>query len=497
MYKVDQEAIEQYGMTSELLMENAGRAIVEQLLTKLTPDMKTLVLVGSGNNGGDGFVIGRYLYNLGFDVRVVQVVPDQKIKGAAAIHKSILNQFGCPIIRFNGEKSIKASIEHADIIVDALLGIGYRGSLSEPFYSLIKAVNQSSAKTIAIDLPSGVPAESDPYFSTAIQADLTYCIEAPKPSAFIEHYASYYGDWHTVHIGLPVTLIQKYSKDVWTREKANLTVLRRDKHSHKGNHGKGIAVGGSKEMPGAITLTAKSALRAGLGLLTVVTFDEVKQTVANHVPEVIYHLLAADLTDEWLANYQLIINNVHAVVIGMGMGRLALAERLVRTTLSVKQPLIIDGDGLYHIKDKLELIAERDHPTILTPHPGEMARLVDKTIDQVKSNPFHTAEQFARQYNVFVVLKGAYTIITDPEGNQTINTTGNAGLAKAGSGDCLAGIILAQLCQKQPIQQALANACFIHGLAADLAVKHSHSNIDLLATDVIENLSEAFRTCLN
>lgn len=491
MYEIERKAIDYYQLPGVLLMENAGRAIANKLMKKLTVDSKVVVFVGGGNNGGDGFVIARTLINADFKVTVIQVVDDQKIKGDAKQHKVIFSQFGGTVLDRKQLDRDPSLMAEADLIVDAMLGIGFKGVLQEPYVSVIGQVNQAHAQVIAVDLPSGLPAEMSEADSIAIQADYTYCIEVPKPSAFIEQYANFYGEWDVVKIGLPKTLIEASQKDVWTLEKVRQTLPRRAKHSHKGSHGNGLVIGGSELMPGAVRLTSRAALRSGLGLLSIATDRAVIPLVSSDVTEATF--IDLDHHNQDLSKQ---FERFDAMVIGMGMGRTERTEAMVKTAFASEQTVIIDADGLYFAKDELTTIRNRQAPTILTPHPGEMAMLIDQSIDQIKRNPFELAKDFAMKNQLYLVLKGAYTIVTDPNGNQTINTTGNAGLAKGGSGDCLAGIILAQVMQKQSVLTSLANACFIHGLAADLAIDQSHTPIDLLATDVIEFLPDAIHTCL-
>ncbi|MBM7542897.1 NAD(P)H-hydrate dehydratase [Amphibacillus cookii] len=495
MYEIDRKAVEDYRIPGELLMENAGRAIVNQLFDQLFLEMKIVVLVGSGNNGGDGFVVARTLLNCGYHVDVVQTVANDRIKGDAAKHKDRLLCFDCPIHIVDDQQAYQAIIDEADLVVDAMLGIGFKGPLTDPYRKLINQINQGEAKVVAIDLPSGVPAQSDAFDPFAVQADVTICIEAPKPSAFIEKYAGYYGAWKVVEIGIPKALITASSKQVWTLDKVNKTLPKRAKHGHKGSYGKGLVIGGSKEMPGSVRLTAKAALRGGSGLVTVATSKEALPIIANDLTEATFEQCPVE-NDVSETDVQGLADRFDALVIGMGMGRSEQTSQLIQAMVKTNKPLIIDADGLYFVKDLLDDLKKRSSPTILTPHPGEMAMLLNQTIEDVKADPFQIAEKFSKRYQVYLVLKGPYTIITDPFGCQIINTSGNPGLAKGGSGDCLAGIILAQLMQKQSLLNGLANACYIHGLAADIAINERHSTMDLLATDIIDYLPQAFRTCL-
>lgn len=492
MYHIDRKAMKDYQLSGVLLMENAGRAIAEKIQANLTKETKVVVLIGAGNNGGDGFVIARNLINLGFKLDVIQVATDGQITGDAAEHKNIFTKFNHAIINVDQTELCQTVIQSADLIIDAMLGIGFQGLLREPYCSIVEEINTLQTKVIAVDIPSGIPAETTNEPVIAIKADLTYCIEAPKPSAFIERYASFYGEWEVVEIGLPKILLENSQKEIWTLEKVKQTLPRRVRHSHKGSHGRGLVIGGTKEMPGAARLTANAALRSGVGLLSVATTKETLPLVASGVTEATFIDLdnsQVDLSDE--------IKLFDAIAVGMGMGRSCQAESMIDVILKSDKPVVIDADGLYYLKNHFSELKNRSAPTILTPHPGEMAMLTDQSVEQVKNNPFEIAKSFAVKHQIYLVLKGAYTIVTDPNGNQTINQTGNPALAKGGTGDCLAGIVLAQLMQKSTIRASLANACYIHGLAADLAILQDHSTIDFLATDLIDFLPKAFRTCLN
>lgn len=495
MYEIDRIAIEEKGLSGTILMENAGRAMAELLMNQINKETKIVVLVGSGNNGGDGFVLARTLVNLGYQVETIQVVANERIQGDARFHKEIFLQYGCPLTLFEKIEASKEAILTADLIVDALLGVGVTGKLRAPYNQIIPLVNQAKSRIVSIDLPSGVPAETSEAFEMAVKADQTYIVEVPKLSAFIERYAEYYGKWKTVSIGLPKDgFDQVKTRRTWEGTDIVTTLPARNRFSHKGKHGKGLVIGGSALMPGSIAMTAKAALRAGAGLLTVATVPEAISSVAAHITETTFHSLSEKsgvITGGTDLNYA----DYDAIVIGMGMGRASDTQQFTqRVVAEANVPLLIDADGLYHIRNDLDMLKARTAPTILTPHPGEMATILGCSVQDVLENPFACAERFAKTYQVHLLLKGAYTIVTDPVGDQFVNVTGNEGLAKGGSGDCLAGVILAMVMQEQPLTAAISNSCYIHGKAAELLVENEHSTYDLLATDVIEAIPLVFRT---
>lgn len=495
MYEIDRIAMEEKGLHGCILMETAGRAIAEKVKKHTSKSNKIIVLVGSGNNGGDGFVIARTLFNQDYLVEVIQLVANDKIKGDALYHKNVYEQYGGIVHLYSIDSH--TVIEMADVIIDAMLGIGVHGKVRYPFNEIITTVNNSHNLIVSVDIPSGIPAENDPEFETAVKANFTYVIEAPKLSAFVTGYAPYYGEWEVVSIGLPIDAFESVrERRTWDQSDVTATLPKRDRFAHKGSHGKGLIIGGSRLMPGSVTMTAKAALRSGTGLLTIGTEKDAIPSIASQCSEATFIDLSAE--DGWLGAVNAIkASNYDAIAIGMGMGREKATSEFTKQILrEAKVPVLVDADGLSHIKDDLSILKGRSYPTIVTPHPGEMAMLLNCSIADVVASPFKVAKAFAEKYHVYLVLKGTYTIVTDPSGNQWINTTGNQGLAKAGSGDCLSGIILAMIMQDQAISDALSNSCYIHGKSAELLVEDSHSTYDLIATDVIEGIPSVFRAFL-
>ena len=494
MYEIDRVAMEEKGLHGIVLMENAGRAIAEKVKTHASKQDRILVLVGSGSNGGDGFVVARTLSNQGYQVEVVQLVADDKIKGDALYHKKVYEQYGNLITPFRAS-CVLTNISKATIIVDAMLGIGIKGQLRPPFKEVINAVNHAPGMTIAVDIPSGVPAETNHDFDVAVKADYTYVVEMPKLSAFTPAYAQFYGRWNIVSIGLPLDASpHELIRRTWEADDVQATLPKRERSAHKGSHGKGLIIGGSSLMPGSIAMTAKAALRSGVGLLTVATVGSAIPSIAAQCSETTFMHLADE--DGWIKiDQEIDMDSYDAIAIGMGMGRDSNTSNYTKNVLrQAELPVIVDADGLHHVKGDLDILQKRSSPTILTPHPGEMAMLLDCSIATILENPFDIAKKFAEKYQVYLVLKGAYTIVTDPSGNQWVNTTGNPGLAKGGSGDVLSGITLAMVLQPQSISEALVNSCYLLGKSADLLVKECHSTYDLIASDVIEGLPSVFRT---
>ncbi|QTM98123.1 NAD(P)H-hydrate dehydratase [Sediminibacillus dalangtanensis] len=494
MYEADRYAMETIGIEGKLLMENAGRAIADKAAERMSKTMRILVMCGSGSNGGDGFVIARTLLNWGYTVRVFQLAPDGKITGDAAYHKQLYQNIDGKIERWESAANLVVALQESDVVIDAMLGIGVTGKLRPPYDQAVETVNEAGLPVISVDIPSGVPADEGHDGFDGITADHTVIVAEPKQSLFAQQTASYYGSWEVVDIGLPSRACADSGRYVWGMEETRAHLGERGRFSHKGSHGKALLIGGSQEMPGSITLTTKAALRGGSGLVTTGTVPQVIPSIAAHCAEATYLSLNADGRGR-IVLQDVDVSGYDALAVGMGMGREQATADFTRKLVSeAKIPVLVDADGLHHLKQDMRILTQRRHPSILTPHPGEMAMLTGFGVKDIIQRPFATSRQFAIEYGVYLVLKGSFTIVTDPEGNQWVNTSGNAGLAKGGSGDALSGILLAQVMQQQNIQQALSTGCYIHGMSADQQVTGNHSMHDLTASDVIDGLASVFRT---
>ncbi|WP_018932007.1 bifunctional ADP-dependent NAD(P)H-hydrate dehydratase/NAD(P)H-hydrate epimerase [Gracilibacillus lacisalsi] len=493
MYEIDRYAIEKGGIEGKVLMENAGSQVAQQIIQSYDNNQKVAIVVGSGNNGGDGFVIARYLAEYSYDVSVFQLVADHKIKGDAAFHKALWLNTSDKLVHVADSHQLKQRLVDCDIVIDAILGIGVSGAIREPIRSMIDVINHLPVEKISVDIPSGLPANDGIEVDLAIHADQTYIIEAPKETAFCEEASIYYGVWKTVKIGIPQIAYAKHaSKQRWCIKNVRATFPKREKYAHKGSNGRGLVIGGQQTMPGAIVLAARAALRSGAGLVTVATIKENLPIVSSSCIEATYHLLP-NLTDRLTDRDLEAFEKIDAITFGMGIGR-DDSQLLSDLIEKLDKPLLIDADGLYHAKPLLETLLQHKAPIVVTPHYGEMAMLTNKTVPEVKRSPFSISRQFAEKYQVYVVLKGKHTIITAPNGEQIVSDQGNAGLAKGGTGDVLSGILLTMIMQHEELLPALANGCYLHGTSADYLVEDNHTERDLLATDVIEGLSQVFRT---
>ncbi|TGA97869.1 NAD(P)H-hydrate dehydratase [Sporolactobacillus shoreae] len=481
MQAIDRYTIGQIGLGGPLLMENAGRAVYDELAPNLKKGEKICVVLGKGNNGGDGFVAARMLLDSGVDEEVWLLPDPLEIKGDAAYHMNAFLKAGGRIRTIQEEReAFSQSIGEADLVIDALLGTGFQGTPYPECLEVIDQMNQSKATVVSVDLPSGVPANGEFFSHHAVAADLTLTLECPKLAQFVQPAARCFGEVRTLSIGIPEVSVQQAGvrRKVWREEDVRCTLPHRDPFSHKGSHGKGLLIAGSEQMSGAAFFSARAALRSGIGLLSLSVPDEVRPTIASHLPETMFMPRSA-----------LDFQGLSGIAIGPGLGREPEQADLVRRVLEYDSvPCVIDADGIYYLSGMTELLRKRKSPIVLTPHPGEMAHLLGTSVSEVEKSRFDVSKQFAEKFGVYLVLKGRNTIITAPDGGQVVNTTGNAALAKGGSGDVLTGILFAFLLQHGRTLDAVCNAVYLHGALADDLVKTGHSQLDVLATDLIEHI---------
>lgn len=493
MYGIDRFTMDEIGLPGVLLMENAGQAIVNKALDFLDRKSKLAILIGSGNNGGDGIVIARILKSLGFSVDAYLLVEEDCLKGDALFHFKVYRNSGFDVMSLRDFSCLKKY----QVIFDAMLGIGFKGELRSPYREIISECNKLDITKISVDIPSGISADGRHPTKLAFQATTTITLQHPKQSAYTYPARNFYGNIEVVSIGIPPKATNKvlqYDRKSWLSKDVERTLPHRSPTAHKGMHGKGLVIGGSQEMTGAPIMTTKAALTAGGGLITVAIPDTIHSIVASQIVEAMFIPCPAK-NGQFQGEINTDLSMYNAIAFGPGIGREKGGETLLSSLLETLQvPLIVDADGLYHLALIKEKLKHRTYPTILTPHTGEMAQLLGCSANEVDQNRFELSREFAIQYGVYLVLKGPCSIVTTPTGAQYVNVTGNAALAKGGSGDVLTGIILAFVMNHPSIQEAISNAVFVHGKAADVLVEQNHTMLDVLASDVIGALPSVFRT---
>lgn len=495
MYEMDRLTMKEIGLPGILLMENSGQAVAREIMDRVNKSDHIVVLAGSGNNGGDGFVITRILWNLGYKISLWVVGEESKIMGDAKQHLTILENSGYePNILRNSHKELYQALSQSNVIIDAMLGIGLKGDIRSPFKEIIEICNNHRGYKIAVDIPSGLPTNGVNTNHEVFHADLTITLQLPKMSTYLSPFSTYFGELVIADIGIPQRVVEKVrgNIEVWTKDKVKASFPKRNSLSHKGTYGKGLVIGGSKTMTGAPVMAAKAALRAGAGLITTAIPENI-HFVAGQLLESMFLPWSED-QGGFSGEIEADLSSFTAILVGPGMGRTPGTSRLLKEVLKADVPILLDADALFHLSNSITLLKERAHPTILTPHSGEMARLLNISVEDLERNRFEIASEFALKHGVYLVLKGPYTLVTSPIGKQTVNTTGNASLAKGGSGDVLSGILLAFMMQHTNIQIALSNGVHVHGLAADYLVHQSHTMIDVLASDIINALPITFRT---
>lgn len=501
MREADRRTSAEFGISGAVLMESAGRAVAEALLNRYAQRFPGPVVLfcGKGNNGGDGYVVARQLRNRGWQVVIVVLAEEQSLSGDARVNLEILKRLDSEIY-FTPElatlEPLLAKLASPSLLVDGLLGTGLTVPVSGLYGRAIEWINAQSAPVIAIDLPSGLDADRGQVLGCAISAELTVALAAAKLGQVLHPGVALCGELVVAEIGIPTLLLEELAcGSLLDREEVRPWLPHRPPAGHKGSFGHLLVVAGSLGKTGAATLTANAALRSGTGLVTVAAPQSAQATLAIKLTEAMTAPL--DELDGELAltaapQLAALWQGKTLLALGPGLGRGAPVGALVRSVVrDCPLPLVIDADGLFALAGKLELLAARPvGTTILTPHPGEMAQLLGLSIAQVEADRVGVARQFAETYGVVLVLKGARTVIAAPDGGLYINPTGHAGLATAGTGDVLTGIIAGLLAQGIAPLAAACAGVWLHGQAANRLLDR-FGDAGLLATDLLAEIPAA------
>jgi ADP-dependent NAD(P)H-hydrate dehydratase / NAD(P)H-hydrate epimerase len=501
MREADRRAIDDIGIPSLVLMENAGRqavAAMEAIYSDLS-DRQVAVLCGRGNNGGDGFVVARTLIQRNVDVSVFLMGRVSEVRGDARVNLEILGRLGHTVVEVADSQAWElhfSEVSDCNLIVDAIFGTGLNAPVSGFIESVITDVNTSGIPVVAIDLPSGLSADSPEPIGPSIEASVTITLAAPKLPLVLPPGETRAGDIVIADIGIPDEVIEAVSGphvDLLTRASMRPLVPPRTPDSHKGDFGRVLIVAGSRGKTGAAHLSAIGALRSGAGLVTVATPESCQAVVAAMAPEYMTEALpeTADGIDP-KAVEQVIEIARDVIALGPGLGQAPGTHEFIRQLVDrATMPLVIDADGLNAFAGDPEKLGGREgRDVIITPHPGEMARLVGMSNDEVQSSRLEIARNFATVHHVFVVLKGHRTLIATPDGKVFINPTGNPGMATGGTGDVLTGMIAAWLAQLLDAEAACKLAVYLHGMAGDLA-EADEGEVAMTSADVAAHLGDA------
>ena len=505
MRAVDRASTEKFGIPGELLMENAALAAVAEIGTVLDgfAGKRAVIFCGTGNNGGDGFAIVRHLLSRGMDVRVFMLGSAERLSGDAKLNYEILYLNGTEVQQITEQRQInllRLAVFSADIIVDAILGTGLSGEVEGVVLDVIELINDSGGHVLSVDIPSGLCAERGLPLPLAVKADVTVTFGYAKIGLVLPAALPYTGKLVVADISLPAEALEYVDsrRELVDIDFCRRWLVKRERESHKGDYGHVLVAGGSLNMPGAPSLSAAAALRAGAGLVTAALPQCACLTGAINYREVML-LRLPDSADGGLnldSLDKILGRDATAMVIGPGMGRAEETAELVYQLLpKLKCPIVVDADALYFLKNRRDIADACAVPLIFTPHAGEFARLSGLTAEEIEGDRLSAAADFAAEWGVILVLKGAATVIADPDGRIFVNSSGNPGMATGGSGDVLAGVIAALLAQKLPPVMAAAVGVYLHGLAGDLAAADK-TETAMIAGDIIEYLPAAFKKIL-
>jgi len=497
MRSLDRAAIDDYGIPGVVLMENAGRAMAEAAAQMLDGSGRVIVVCGRGNNGGDGFVAARHLSNRSVPVEVYLLAAVDDLEGDAATNCHIAQRMKVPIFENPDQATIEAAVNSANLVIDAILGTGISGEVHGAAREAIEAINQSTAPVVAVDIPSGISGDTGQVMGVAVRADRTLTFGLPKIGHYCYPGRDHCGEIELVDISLPATLVAaaELPTNLTTSQDVAAMLPPRWGDMHKGDAGRLLIVAGSPGMTGAAAMAGLAAVRSGAGLVTVGIPEslnyilEVKCTevMTLPLPETAQGSLAPEAMDEILE----FAEGCDTVALGPGLSQVPKTAELARQLIErISVSLIVDADGLNACAGATEPLKNRDAPTIITPHPGELSRLMGWSITDIQQDRVTAAQQAAQDLQCVVVLKGAGTVTANPDGEVWVNPTGNAGMASGGVGDVLTGVVGGLLAGGGDAMKAAISAVYCHGLAGDLAEDYCGQRA-LIASDLLVQLPAA------
>jgi ADP-dependent NAD(P)H-hydrate dehydratase / NAD(P)H-hydrate epimerase len=494
MTEMDKYTIHELGIQGIILMENAGRGIVKSALSLLHDAHNKIVHIycGSGNNGGDGYVVARHLLNMGARVQIYILAPREKIKGDADLNLRVLEKI-CNKIYYI-EDLPGTDVESPDLIIDAMLGTGVERPLHGLYSKVVDYINSLQKPVLSVDIPTGVNADSGDVQGPAIKAVRTATMALLKRGLLFSPGREYAGHIDIVAISMPPQVIALKNPQTYLVEESDIKKMLplRSPDVHKNSCGTVAVVGGSRGFTGAPSLTAEATLRTGAGLSYLCIPKSLNLIFETKITEVIsYPFDDADsgylhfgCLDELLAQ----IEKLDVIALGPGMGQHEETQKLIYALLeNLKKPMVLDADGLNAAAKKPELLSSYKGEMVLTPHPGELSRLTGLSTKEIAANRFDIARKFASEWGKVLVVKGGPTLIALPDGNLYINSTGNGGMATGGTGDVLTGIVAGLLAQGLSADLAAIAGVYIHGYAGDLA-RDELGERGMIAGDLLKKL---------
>ncbi len=501
---IDRRAIREFGIPGTVLMENAASAVMAEMENYFDglSHLKIGIVCGKGNNGGDGLALARRLSIRGVAVRVALLSSFSAVTGEAKINLAVLRRMDVDIVQNAAARSLADIFLWSDVLVDAVLGVGLSSPLKGVYAQAVNGMNDAGKHIIAVDIPTGIDADTGAVMGTAVKADLTVTMALLKRGLVLYPGALHAGTVRIADIGIPAGAVEKENIPLTLLDRGSAwgVLVPRQRDAHKGDYGHLMVVGGSPGKAGAAAMAARGALRTGAGLVSVATPNAIVPIIQSQLAEAmcipsaesIEGTLGIGAADELLKS----ADAMSAVAIGPGLSTHFETVQVVRSLVQgLTVPTVVDADGLNALAGHTNVLKRAKAPVILTPHPGEMGRLLGMAASDIQKNRIGIASRFAREFNVTLVLKGAGTVVAVPDGRAFINSSGNPGMATGGTGDVLTGIIGGLLAQGLTSEQAACFGVYLHGLAGDLAARE-RGEASLIAGDLIEKIPEAMKAVM-
>lgn len=502
MKRIDQKTIQQVGIPGVVLMENAGLQMVKAIedMRQPTLPMKVAIFCGKGNNGGDGYVVARHLYNRGHKPLIILLARRKEITGDAKINLNIALNMGIELLEVPTPQlwqNQKLPLQSFDLIVDAMLGTGLSKPVTGFYKEIIEEINRSGVMVASIDIPSGLSADTSQVMGTAVKADLTVTFACPKYAHILPPAEEYVGRLVVADISIPQRVIEEEGVHINLIDEELIREIfpRRKANTHKGHYGHLLIIAGSEGKTGAACLAGEGALRIGTGLVTVATPQSCNPILEVKLTEVMTAALP-ETTDRTISEKAIepthhLLEGKSALAIGPGLSLNSQTQYYIQQVVSTSSlPTIIDADGINAFADCPDKLKGSGKSLAITPHPGEMGRLIKMKPENILKDRIGICRRFSQEHHLWIVLKGYRTVISTPEGEVYINPTGNPGMASGGTGDVLTGMIAGLVAQKLPMTDALILGVYLHGLAGDMAAEQMGENY-LAAADILDFLPDA------
>lgn len=480
--KIDQMCISDYAIPEIILMEHAGMSVFEYIREKFDKNTKIGIICGGGNNGGDGYVLARLLHLDEYKIQVISMNSEKEMSKSCFANYDIVKKMNIPCMPYIG------ILPECDIWIDAIFGIGLNREITGDYLSAINQINQIANYVIALDIPSGLDSQNGKILGTCVKADVTITFVYPKTGCYLFPGYAFCGEIIIKNIGIPQEVLNQCNTNTYLNDKNYVKTLlpKRFAHSHKGTYGNVAVIGGKMGMCGALSLCSKACLSSGAGKVTALCPESIQPIMQMKSDEIMS--VGIEEKDGYLGDFRTeFIDDFDVLAFGAGAGKNDAVDEWKQILLSGK-PCVIDADGIYAIREHLDLL--HDKSIVLTPHPKEFSYICGKNVEEILNNPIQSCLEFTEKYPVVLVLKTERTLIAY-KNKIYVNNTGNNGLAKGGSGDVLGGMIAGFMAQNLNAFDSAKLAVYLHGRIADILM-NKKSVYAMKPNDIIDTLSEAF-----